>query len=179
MTLYAALLRGINVGGNNKLPMKDLNRIFAEAGCERVQTYIQSGNVVFDASPDLAASLPARIVADIAQTFGFHSPIVLRTRDHLADIFANNPFMAEGAPPAALHVLFLAAPPAAAHIDSLNPDLSPPDRFAVRGQDVYLYLPNGAARTKLTNAYFDSRLKTISTGRNWRTVTTLLAMMDG
>jgi uncharacterized protein (DUF1697 family) len=92
---------------------------------------------------------------------------------------ANNPFLAAGAADETLHVLFLADPPSPRRVADLDPDRSPPDAFVVLGQEVYLRLPHGAARTKLTNAYFDARLATTSTGRNWRTVTKLLALMEG
>jgi uncharacterized protein (DUF1697 family) len=176
---YLALLRGINVGGKNKLPMKDLTEIFSEAGCLNVRTYIQSGNVIFSASPGLSARVPGRITTLIAKRFGFHAKVVLRTAAQLADVVSNNPFLKAGASEETLHVLFLADLPNALSIGNLNPDRSPPDVFILRGQEVYLQLPNGVARSKLTNDYFDSKLATISTGRNWRTVTKLFELMKG
>jgi uncharacterized protein (DUF1697 family) len=175
---YLALLRGINVGGKNKLPMKALAGFFTEAGCKDVRTFIQSGNVVFTAPGD-AAHLPGVIAARIADAFGFKAPVQLRTAEQLARVVADNPYLKAGAAEDALHVLFLADPPSPGRVESLDPRRSPPDEFLVRGQDVYLHLPNGVANTKLTNAYFDSKLATVSTGRNWRTVTKLLALMTG
>ncbi len=176
---YLALLRGINVGGKNKLPMKDLVDLFVEAGCDDVRTYIQSGNVIFGAAPDLAARLPGLVAARIAERFGYRTPVVLRTADQLRDVVANNPFLAAGAAEDELHVMFLADRPDPRRVADLDPDRFPPDAFVVRGQEVYLRLPHGAARTKLTNDYFDAKLATTSTGRNWRTVTTLAALMGG
>ena len=175
---YVALLRGINLGGRNKLPMRDLSAMFVEAGCTAVRTYIQSGNVVFDAPPELAARLPDVIAARIAGEFGYRTPVVQRTAAQMREVVTGNPFLSAGADPATLHVLFLAAPPDPQRTAALDPDRSPPDRFAVRGPDVFLHLPGGAARTKLTNDYFDAKLGTVSTGRNWRTVTTLLDLMS-
>ena len=177
-TMYLALLRGINVGGKNKLPMADLRSLFADAGCRDVQTYIQSGNVLFRAEPAAVASLPDLLAARIAARFGYRVPVLLRTVQELGDVVGNNPFIAAGAAEDALHVLFLAGEPGVRAVAALDPDCSPPDAFAVHGREVYLHLPNGAGRTKLTTGYFDTKLATISTGRNWRTVTTLLAMMD-
>jgi uncharacterized protein (DUF1697 family) len=174
---FLALLRGVNVGGKNKLPMKDLAGMFADAGCDDVRTFIQSGNVIFKATPTLAARLPAAIAARIAERFGYRTPVVLRTAAELADVVANNPFLKRGAAEDALHVLFLASLPTSDMIHALDHDRSPPDAFIVQGREVYLQLPGGAARSKLTNAYFDAKLATISTGRNWRTVTTLLDLM--
>ena len=177
--IYLALLRGINVGGKNKLPMTDLVAMFAAAGCRDVRSYIQSGNVIFQADPAIVASLPDVITASIAEQCGYQVPVVLRATEQLGDVIRHNPFIAQGADEETLHVLFLADRPSAARVESLDPDRSPPDAFVVSGQEVYLRLPNGAGRTKLTNGYFDAKLATVSTGRNWRTVTTLYTMMGG
>ena len=173
--LYLALLRGINVGGKNKLPMKDLTAIFAVAGGENPRSYIQSGNVIFEATPKVADGLPGRI----ADRFGYRTPVILRTADDLAAVVVGNPFLETGCAEDELHVYFLADCPDPDRIAGLDPDRSPPDRFAVRGREIYLRMPNGMARTKLTNAYFDTRLATTSTARNWRTITKLLELMSG
>jgi uncharacterized protein (DUF1697 family) len=178
-TTYVALLRGINVGGNNKLPMKDLARIFDEAGCGNVRTYIQSGNVVFDVEPQMAAVIPARVTASIAERFGFKVPVLLRATDEIQGVLHGNPFLGTGAEETALHVLFLAEAPEPDRVADLDPDRSRPDAFVVRGREVYLWLPNGVAHSKLTNGYFDSKLAMMSTGRNWRTVVRLFEMMSG
>ena len=174
---YLALLRGINVGGKNKLPMNDLRDLFARAGCRDVRTYIQSGNVIFNADSAIIASLPDFIPTQVAERFGYRVPLVLRTAEEMSDVIRHNPFVVAGAAEDALHVLFLAESPDARRVAALDPDRSPPDAFVVRGQEIYLLLPNGAGRTKLTSGYFDTKLATISTGRNWRTVTTLFALM--
>jgi uncharacterized protein (DUF1697 family) len=175
---YLALLRGINVGGKNKLPMKDLQAMFVAAGCEDVRTYIQSGNIIFDAAPPVVTTLPDGITARIAEHSGYRVPVIVRTAKEMDDIIRHNPFIAQRADENTLHVLFLADQPSAERVASLDADRSPPDEFIVRGKEIYLHLPNGAGRTKLTNAYFDTKLATVSTGRNWRTVTTLFAMMQ-
>jgi uncharacterized protein (DUF1697 family) len=173
---YVALLRGINLGGKNKLPMKELAKFFAEAGCSNVGTYIQSGNVIFSATTRLAAQLPDLIVRQIATRFGHRPPIILRTAKQLADVISSNPFLQVGAPEETLHVLFLADSPGAREIANLDPNRSPSDTFIVSGQEIYLRLPNGVAKSKLTNDYFDRILGTKSTGRNWRTVNELFEL---
>jgi uncharacterized protein (DUF1697 family) len=177
--IYLALLRGINVGGKNKLPMKELAELFVKAGCGEVRTFIQSGNVIFSADSDLAPSLPGALTAGIAERFGLKVPVLLRTTGQLAQVVHNNPFIEEGADQNTLHVVFLADQPTAERIEKLDPNRSPPDLYVVHGQEIYLRLPNGVGNSKLTNAYFDGKLATISTGRNWRTVTTLLGLMGG
>jgi uncharacterized protein (DUF1697 family) len=176
---YVALLRGINLGGKNKLAMPAFSQMFAAAGCGMVKTYIQSGNVLFRATPKIAARLPVLIPAEIERAFGLRVPLLLRNAEQLQQVVQGNPFLKAGAPEDTLHVLFLAGAPAASDLARLDQERSPPDEFTVAGQEIYLRLPNGAGRTKLTNAYFDSKLATMSTGRNWRTVTTLLALLQG
>jgi len=176
---YVALLRGINVGGKHLLPMRDLVPLFGEAGCSDARAYIQSGNVVFHARPALARRVPALIGKAVEDRFGLRVPVVVRNADELRAVTKGNPFLKGGADIATLHVAFLADSPSAAAVAALDPDRSPPDRFAVRGREIYLQYPNGAARTKLTNQYFDSRLSTTSTARNWRTVLKLLELAGG
>jgi uncharacterized protein (DUF1697 family) len=174
---HLALLRGLNVGGKNRLPMSDLIGLFAESGCEHVRSYIQSGNVIFDADPGLAAGVASRVAARIADRFGYRTPVILRTGEELAAVIADNPFLAVGCAEDELHVYFLADRPDPDRVARLDPDRSPSDRFSVSGREIYLRLPHGMARTKLTNAYFDAKLATTSTARNWRTVTRLLELM--
>jgi uncharacterized protein (DUF1697 family) len=172
-----AFLRGINVGGKNKLPMKRLVELFLAAGCEDVRTWIQSGNVVFAASPALAKRLPTTIGTALREQLGLEVPVVTRTAVELRAAVRANPFLDQGAEERALSVGFLADRPSRARVSKLDPQRSPPDAFSVRGREVYLHCPNGVARSKLTNAYFDSTLATISTFRNWKTTSKLLEMV--
>jgi uncharacterized protein (DUF1697 family) len=176
---YVALMRGVNVGGKNKLPMKDLAAMFAEAGCTDVVTYIQSGNVVFRATQACAARVPAAIAKAVADRLGFRAPVVMRTAGELRGVARGNPFLRAGAEAESLHVLFLADRPSPAGVAALDPKRSPPDEFEVVGREIYLRCPNGVARTKLTNDYFDAKLATTSTMRNWRTVLKLVEMTGG
>ena len=175
---YVAMLRGINVGGKHKLPMKELAEIVADCKCSAVRTYIQSGNVVFQAPRDAAPRLPQLLAKRIEERFGFAVPVIVRTRNELARVVLENPFIKEKLPEHELYLYFLADLPAADAVKSLDPKRSAPDRFRVNGREIYLHLPNGMGRSKLTNAYFDSRLSTVSTARNWATVNTLLEMMQ-
>jgi uncharacterized protein (DUF1697 family) len=173
-TRHVALLRGINVGGKNMLPMKMLVEIFATAGCTDVATYIQSGNVVFCAKDKLARELGGAVSKQVEKQFGLKVPVVIRSAAELDAVIRVNPF--EGAEEM-LHVLFLADRPGADLVAGLDPARSSPDEYVVVGRDIYAKLMTGAAKTKLTNAYFDSKLKTVSTMRNWRTVLKLAEMM--
>jgi uncharacterized protein (DUF1697 family) len=171
-----ALLRGINVGGKNLLPMQDLVALFDGAGCTNAKSYIQSGNIVFRAPPAVAARIPAVIAKAVTERFGFEAPVLVRSDQDLARVAKENPFLGAGADEALLHVAFLAESPGAAQVAALDAGRSPPDEFTVRGREIYLRCPNGMARTRLTNQYFDAKLSTTSTMRNWRTVLKLLDM---
>ena len=177
-TKLLALLRGVNVGGKNILPMKDLAAIFTAAGCTDVQTYIHSGNVIFTAPASISAKLPANLTARINKRFGYQIPIILRSANQLGQIIRNNPFLKAGAPEDTLHVMFLADLPSPQGVGLLDPQRSPGDSFHLSNQEVFLHLPNGGGKSKLTNAWFDSRLATVGTTRNWRTVLKLFELMQ-
>jgi uncharacterized protein (DUF1697 family) len=158
--------------------MKDLVAIFETAGCTHVRTYVQSGNVVFDATPRIAATIGERVRVAIKERFG-HAPFtIVRTGDELTAAIAANPFLARGADFSRLQVMFLDDEPTAERVASLDPDRSPGDEFVLIGREVFLYQPAGIAESKLTNAYFDARLKTTTTSRNWRTVLALADLLD-
>src|SRR5579862_7833482 len=165
---YLALLRGVNVGGKNRMSMNELADLFVRAGCSNVRSFIQSGNVVFSASDDVYTRLPEVMPENIFSRFGFKAPVVLRTADELSAVVQSNPFVGEEE---TVSVAFLREWPTKDQVSDLDADRSPPDRFVVLGREIYMHLPSGTANSKLTNAYFDSKLKTVSTGRNWRTVT--------
>jgi uncharacterized protein (DUF1697 family) len=178
-TVHVALLRGVNVGGRNILPMQDLAAMFRDAGCGDVRTYIQSGNVLFTADAKLVGRVQALISAAVSARFGFAVKLMTRSAAELADVVAHNPFLKEGTDTKTLHVAFLADRPSRSAVATLDPHRSPPDQFAVRGREIYLRCPAGAGSSKLTTQYFDSRLKTTSTARNWNTVVKLLELARG
>jgi len=174
---HVALLRGINVGGKNMLPMKELVGMFVDAECGDVTTYIQSGNVVFTASAKVVAGLGSLITARAEERFGMRVPVVLRTAMEMENVIRSNPFLHAGAAEEILHVAFLGDRPGAGLVAGLDAGRSAPDAFAVVGQEIYMRLVTGVSPTKLTNAYFDSKLKTVSTMRNWRTALKLAKMV--
>ena len=177
LSTHVALMRGINVGGKNMLPMKNLAEMFREVGCTDVRTYIQSGNVIFDVLPALVKTISGHITNRIEELFGLRIPVILRTAGEMATTSRNNPYMKTGTDEKLLYVFFLAHLPARENVSKLDPGRSVPDSFSVHDREIYVNLPNGAARTKLTNAWFDTKLATTSTARNWRTVLTLTQMM--
>lgn len=176
---HVAFLRGINVGGRNKVPMKKLAMMFEEVGCTDVSTYIQSGNVVFTARSMLVRRLPELITGALLKGLGVKVPVVVRSASELSNVLNNNPFLRRAsAKPEHLHVGFLAKLPTPSRVSALDPTRSPGDTFEVLGREIHLCCPGGMARTKLTVTYFDRVLGTVTTVRNWRT-TQKLAELSG
>lgn len=177
MKTYAALLRGINLGAHNKVPMADLRALFDDLGAEDVETYVQSGNVVFK-SADGAEKLTRAIEQKIHRDLGLSVTVLVLTRPQLTKVLGGNPYAKGKEEPAKLHVTFLAEKPARAKVSKLDPERGKPDEFRLVGQQIYLYCPNGYGRTKLTNAYFEKQLGVAATTRNWKTVTKLGDLTD-
>ena len=176
MTTYAALLRGVNVG-RNKLAMADLRALLAGLDCQDVQTYLQSGNAVFG-STTKRAELARAIEQGLAE-LGVSSRVLLRTGDELAGVLAGNPFLERETDPTKLHVTFLADAPAADRIQQLQVPAGETATFHLQSKEVFLHCPDGYGRTKLNNSFVESRLATVATTRNWRTVIALTDMAGG
>ncbi|MDB4991633.1 MAG: hypothetical protein JWN04_6811 [Myxococcaceae bacterium] len=178
-TGYAALIRGINVGGHNALPMQTLRTLFVEAGCSDVRTYIQSGNVVFQASAKLASSLPKQLGAQIAKHLKREADVsvVVRSAQELDQVIADNPYPQAAEAPKTVHVGFLEQAPSADKVALLSPKQSSTDVFEVRGKQLYLFTPEGYGRSKLTMSFF-AKLDTPCTMRNWNTVLKLHSMLE-
>lgn len=177
MNVHVALLRGINVGGNKKVSMPVLKSMFEAMGFGRVRTYINSGNVVFDAAEGDAPieSLADGIEREIEKTFGFPVAVVVRGAADLERILAANPFAAEGDPAGLhLHVGFMRGVPAQAGIDKLAAYANENDEFRVVGEEVYAVFRQGMRDSKLGNSL--PKIGVPVTLRNWNTVTKLAAM---
>jgi uncharacterized protein (DUF1697 family) len=172
MKTYVALLRGINLGAHNMVPMADLRALFDDLGAEDVETYVQSGNVVFKIA-DGAEKLTPAIERKIRRDLGLSVTVLVLTRPQLTKVLAGNPFAKAKKEPAKLHVTFLADNPAGAKVGRLDPERGKPDEYRLVGEQIYLHCPNGYGRTKLTNAYFEKQLGVAATTRNWKTVTKL------
>ncbi len=178
LTTFVALLRGINVGGRNVIAMAQLRALFTSLGFEDVATYIQSGNVVFRSASADADELTARIEGAIAETFSVAPTVVFRVPAELEAIAARNPYL-PGSDVGELHVVFLRDAPGGDAAAALDPVRSPADAFALAGREIYLRLPNGAGRSKLTVDYFESVLGVRATQRNWNTLLRLIEMTRG
>lgn len=166
-----ALLRGVNVGGRNKVPMKALRTAMAAAGFRAVDTLLASGNLLFGPHPEDPATVLSRL---IEAHFGCTIDVVLRTGPELRAVAAEVPFPVDAIDPKWIHVGFCAPVPPAEVAAALDPHRSPPDRFVVRGGTIYVHYPEGSARSKLTAPWFDRQLGCTTTFRNWRTLGRIL-----
>lgn len=168
MSSYIGLLRGINVGGKNKIPMADLRALFESLGHTDVHTLIQSGNVIFTSDQKV---MPNELEIAIGARFGFEVAVVLRTPNALKNVLRNNPLA--GVDPSNLHVGFMRQKPSGTGLSRHDKERFLPERYAVVGTELYLYLPDGMARTKLPD-YLNRQLKVPITVRNWNTVRRLV-----
>ena len=178
MGQYLALLRAVNVG-SNKVIMAELRDLFADLGFGGARTHLQTGNVVFTAGTADRAGLAAAISAAIADRMGVTSTVLLRSRDELAAALDADPYGARGIDPARRFLTFLGAAPDAELAAALDPAYGTPDEHALGDRVVYVHCPNGYGRTKLSNAYFERRLKVPATSRGQRVAAALLDLMDG
>jgi uncharacterized protein (DUF1697 family) len=173
---YAALLRGINVGGNKKIAMAELRELLTGLGYTDITTYLQSGNAVFSSPQRDQQELAGVIAAAVAQRLGVSIQVVVRTGAELAAAVQSSPLPDEPENPSRFFVAFLSAPPAPARIDVLAAQSFGPDQVWVSGQEAYLWCPNGASQTDLTNAFLEKSLGVTATSRNWNTVTKLAGL---
>jgi uncharacterized protein (DUF1697 family) len=175
MTVMIALVRGINVGGHNKLSMADLREAVSSCGYDTVETYIQSGNVLFETEGSDVEQAAGDVADAIAAASGLSVAVTVRTRDHLAAVIAGNPFVADDDEPTHHHVLFRTGT-GAPELDDVA-DSFAPERAAAHDRDVYLHLPSGIGRSALATA-LGKRRDLDGTVRNWRTTNKLLELAD-
>jgi uncharacterized protein (DUF1697 family) len=171
-----ALLRAVNVSGQNKVTMADLRAHLSRVGYQDVITYVQSGNVVFKAPATPEPTLVADLERQIRQGFGLTVTVLVRTTDQLRKIRAADPFVKRGADTGSLYVTVLATKPTAAQVKDLASKTVGPDEAIVRGREIHVHCPGGYGRTKLNNSFFERQLGTKATTRNWNTVTKLLEL---
>jgi uncharacterized protein (DUF1697 family) len=175
-TTYIALLRGINVSGHKTILMDDLKILFEKMDFEDVKTYIQSGNVVFKTGGTFTdAELAQRIQQSVAGKYNFYVPVFIRSREDMEKILADNPFLKEkDINPDWLHVTFLSDSPRQSDREAISEYDFSPDRFYLVRNVAYLYCPQGYGNTKISNLFFENRLKVNATTRNWKTVIKLV-----
>ena len=178
MTTYAALLRGINVGGAKKVPMAELRTLMEGLGHDSVRTYLQSGQAVFTAGHGDEESLAAELTAAVEKHFGFSVDVIVRDHAYLAAIADACPFPAAELEAKQLHVTYFSAPVDADRFAAIDQGAFLPEEFKLGDRALYLYAPNGLGRSKLAEQLAKPRVNKglTATTRNWNTVVKLVEM---
>ena len=178
MITYICILRGINVGGNRMITMDSLRSMMSELSCSNVRTYIQSGNIVFQFGTTDEAILEQKISEAISVKFGFDVPVMVKNATEWAVILAKNPFLLDKSKDETFfHITFLATVPTAENIAKIQIGQFQNDDFCILDKAVYLYCPNGYGHSKLTNSFWENKLKTTATTRNWKTCKELVNLI--
>jgi uncharacterized protein (DUF1697 family) len=175
MNTFVAFLRGINVGGKNILPMKELTVVLEGLGLEKVQTYIQSGNVVFQCKTNNTQELAHDIGTEICNSHGLTPQVFVLSVQELHNAIVSNPFPEGESDPKSLHLFFLESSPVNPDLKRLESLISGSERFKLIDTLFYLHAPNGIGRSKLA-ANVEKALGVAFTARNWRSVKTILSM---
>jgi len=180
MTVVISMLRGVNVGGHNKIKMDALRALYVSLKLEDVTTFIQSGNVVFRTKePDLG-KISKRIGDGIEKSFGFRPEVILRTVEEMRAVVARNPFAArKDLEPGKLLVWFLAGKPDVEARKKVFTVKMEREEIRVEERELYIYFPDGQGQSKLSMAAVERALKVAGTGRNWNSVLKLLEMAEG
>jgi len=179
METYISMLRGINVGGQKRILMQDLKQLYESLDLANVQTYVQSGNVVFDSRNQPADSLTGMIEATIQLTYGFSVSVFLRRAPDFQRILSANPFLTQRhVESSALYVAFLYRQPDLPLLESLAVPAGESAEFIIGQQEIFLYYPDGSGRSKFSHTYIERKLKVSVTTRNWNTLCALFDLAN-
>ncbi len=171
---YIAILRGINVGGHRKIKMQELRNVLAEAGFKNVQTYIQSGNVIFEDEKADTQKLGRQLEKLVLEKFGHEVPVIVWNAEEIKEAIDKNPFKnTENC-----HLVFLQEQPKNEDISLIENMNFEQESFQVMGNRVYLEIPGKYHESKLSNSFFEKKLKTKATTRNWKTVLKLKELSE-
>jgi len=177
MQTYISLLRGINVSGKNPLKMAELLVMLQNLNFKNVRTYIQSGNVVFQFKETIHSELKKIISEKISNQFGYKVSVLVINIGDWESIFENNPFTFErDTDLSKLHVTFLSDKPELNLVEKITNTNFAPDKFIISEKAIYLQCPNGYGNTKLSNTFWENKLKVRATTRNWKSITLLMEM---
>jgi uncharacterized protein (DUF1697 family) len=179
MPAYVAMLRGINVAGHKTLRMEHLRALCSDIRFQNVETYVQSGNIVFQTTAGNPVAISKSISEVIIESLGFDVPVIVRTSQEIRSVIANNPFLKEkNIDSSKLHVTFLSETPQKGSLKKLEALGISPDQFYSASHEIYLYCPGGYGRTQLSNNAIEKALSVNATTRNWKTTNTLFEMVS-
>lgn len=171
MSKYVAFLRGINVGGKNRVKMNLVTTAFEEAGFLNVSTYLQSGNVLFESRKTNRQSIQNSIASLLQEKSGIEINVIVRSILFLEQALADNPYQGKYfSDKSKCFITFLSRPPGTSELRNLDNISFAGESFALKEDLIYLYLTNGYGRAKLTNNYFEKRLRVSATTRNIKTI---------
>ena len=179
MTSYISILRGINVGGHNPVKMEALRQLYTELGYSDIQSYIQSGNVIFRSALTDPHYLEKSIQEKFFEVFGWNVSLLVLSSEELKTALVNNPFIKDELKNTAfMHLTFLSGIPEKTHLEKIHAGHYLPDEFYISGKTIYLYCPTGYGNTKLSNTFFENKLNLTATTRNLKTSSVLLSMAE-
>jgi uncharacterized protein (DUF1697 family) len=180
MQTLISFLRGINMAGHNSIKMNDLSYLYMDLGFIDVETYIQSGNVIFCSHDNKSVSdISQSIEKALLEKFSFNIPVMIRTVQEIKELSSSNYFLSEeNFDPAKMAVIFLQERCKISQIQKVKDIDYPPDKFKISGREIFIYCPNGFGRTKLYTNFFEKKMGVTGTARNWITVTTLLNIAE-
>jgi len=179
MPVLISMLRGVNVGGHNKIKMDVLRALYESLKLEDPRTYVQSGNIIFRSKEKISPALAKKIQNAIEREFGCRPEVILRTAEELRKAIAATPFASRhNLEPGKILVTFLASEPAPQARATLLGMKFHPEELHLKGRELYIYFPDGAGRSKLPWSSIGKLLKTTGTARNWNSVTKMLAIAE-
>lgn len=180
MTTYISLLRGINVGGKRKILMVDLKALYKKLGFTQVVTYIQSGNVIFEAKKSLSIQeIEEAIKLALQKKYNFDVPVLVRTIRSFKSTIKINPFLKDKKVAIErLYLTFLAEKPSAEKLESIKTIDTANDSCQIIDKDIFICCSEKYSSSKLTNTFFESKLKVKATTRNWKTISKLVEIVS-
>lgn len=179
MNTYISILRGINVSGKNIIKMEELRSACVSIGFSEVKTYIQSGNIIFKVKKTSPQKLATSISSLIKKEFKCEVPVLVLEMTDIETVLSNNPYLKEtNQDEKNWHVTFLAEIPNKSLVSAISTANNAPDKFKIIDKAIYLSCPNGYGNTKLNNTFFEKKLKTTATTRNWKTINELLKLAN-
>ena len=177
MQPYIAMLRGINVSGQKKIKMADFKKHLQQLNFKDVQTYIQSGNAVFKNKKSTPKALEEKIAKKILDEYGFEVSVIVKNPEELRNVLKNNPFVKDK-DLNRLYVTFLSDEPKQDNLKKLKGIDQGPEEYVLKGKIIYGYAPHGYGKAKMSNNFFENKLKVTATTRNWKTVNKLADMAN-
>lgn len=177
MKSFIALLRGINVSGQKMIKMSDLKIHLQESGFTSIQTYIQSGNIIFRSDETDTNIIESLIKEKILQKYGFEVPTLVKTPEELIKVINDNPFRNKDLE--SVYVTFLSQEPSEINIFQIKTFNYSPEELVISAKNIYLHCPDGYGKAKMNNNFIENKLKVPATTRNWKTVNKLLEIAEG